>query len=269
MSSLIATNVGIQKEGRWLLRGASLSLESGRVTALVGPNGSGKSTLLRLLCGLWSPTEGRVDLDGKSLAESSPIQIAKRITIVQQSISLRYSFTVREVVEMGRYPHTGRMNAHSDSDQRIVCEAMEKTDIAKLADRHANRLSGGEIQRVLLARCLVTEASTILLDEPTSNLDLEHALDVLHLCRDLSREGKSVVIALHDLSAALRFADEAVVLNEGRLVDVGEASKVLTPNKVQEVFNVQAEKVQSSQGDLGFLFRKQGGDDGIGKTESP
>ncbi|MCA9448802.1 MAG: ABC transporter ATP-binding protein [Candidatus Omnitrophica bacterium] len=254
MSLLQTADVGVMKEGRWLIQGANLAVNEGEVTALVGPNGSGKSTLLKLLCRLWRPTEGTVALDGKDLQTYSAREIAKRITIVQQSLTLRYSFTVLEVVAMGRYPHTGRIGRLSEMDLQIVESAMEKADVLPLADRHANRLSGGELQRVLLARCLATEASIILLDEPTSNLDLSHALDVLHLCRELAHEGKSVAIALHDLSSALRFADQVAVLSSGRVIDSGPTDAVLSPEKIQSVFSVRAERVRASTGQEGFLF---------------
>lgn len=256
MIPLKVVGVGIEKEGRRILRGIDLSLEPGQVAALVGPNGSGKSTLLRLLCGVWSPTEGRVELNGRNLGDHPIRQIARSIALVRQSVSLRYSFTVREVVAMGRYPHTGRVGGLGAADERVVEESMVKTDVAGLADRHANRLSGGELQRVLLARCLATEAPVILLDEPTSNLDLSHSLEVLHLMRGLARGGKSVVVALHDLNAALRYADQAVVLSEGAAIDSGPVREVLTPEKVERVFGVRAEPVRSETGEDGFFFHR-------------
>lgn len=256
MIPLKSVGVGIEKEGRRILRGIDLSLEPGQVAALVGPNGSGKSTLLRLLCGVWSATEGRVELNGRNLADHPIREVARSIALVRQSVSLRYSFTVREVVAMGRYPHTGKVGGLRSVDERVVEESMAKTDVAGLADRRANQLSGGELQRVLLARCLATEAPIILLDEPTSNLDLSHGLEVLHLMQSLARGGKSVVVALHDLNAALRFAHTAVVLSEGSAIDSGPVREVLTPEKLERVFGVRAEPVRSEAGEEGFFFHR-------------
>ena len=258
MSVLSLRDAGICIEGHWLVRNATVQVNPGSLTVFVGPNGSGKSTLLRLLCGLWEPTEGRAELAGKSLGRWRTREIAKRIAYVQQSSQLHYAFTVREVVAMGRYPHERRLRKPDSADAAIVEAAMERTDVTDLAERSVNHLSGGELQRVLLARCLATEADHILLDEPTSNLDLAHALDVLALCQDLARSGRAIAIAIHDLGAAVRYADQAIVLSQGTVTATGPVAEVLTPAKIEEVFRVQAEPVESGSGARGFLFRRGG-----------
>ena len=135
--------------------------------------------------------------------------------------------------------------------------SLRRTDVLDLADRYANHLSGGELQRVLLARCLAAETNYILLDEPTSNLDLSHTFDVLELCRDLAEEGRALVLAIHDLASALRFADRVVVLSKGNVVASGPTREVLTPERILEVFGVRAERVTTGEGIEGFLFARR------------
>ena len=212
---------GIEIDGYWLVRNASLTLRPGRLAVLVGPNGSGKTTLLRLLSGLWQPTEGRALLDGHDLGRIRRRDLARSVAFTPQDTHLAFAFTVYDVVMMGRHPHLGRFEREGGRDRAAVSEAMERADVAHLAGRLVTELSGGERQRVLIARSLATEADTILLDEPTANLDMAHALDVLGLCCNLADEGKTVALALYDLNLAARYAAEFVLVNEGRIAATG------------------------------------------------
>ncbi|MEO5819485.1 MAG: ABC transporter ATP-binding protein [Vicinamibacteraceae bacterium] len=236
--SLAAAGAGLSIAGRWLVRGASVTIEPGRLVALVGPNGSGKSTLLRLLAGVWAPTEGNATLDGAPLARVPRRTLARAVALVPQDTHIAFAFSVREVVAMGRHAHLGRFERERPADQTAIDEAMARADIAAIADRDATELSGGERQRVLIARSLATEARHLLLDEPTASLDVAHALDVLAFCRRLADEGHAVAVALHDLNLARRFATDAVLLREGTVVASGPVDRVLTPGAVGEVFGV-------------------------------
>jgi iron complex transport system ATP-binding protein len=247
---------GIEIDGHWLARNASLTLRPGLLAALVGPNGSGKTTLLRLLSGLWQPTEGRVLLDGQDLDRIRRRDLARRIAFTPQDTHLAFAFTVRDVVMMGRHPHLGRFEREGSRDRAAVNEAMGRADVAHLAGRLVTELSGGERQRVLIARSLATEADTILLDEPTANLDIAHALDVLGLCRKLSEEGKTIALAIHDLNLAARYATEVVLVHEGRIAAKGEPDEVLTESSILEVFGVRAEQVTGRSGERLFLFSR-------------
>jgi len=249
-------DAGINVDGRWLVRGASLSLRSGHLTALVGPNGSGKTTLLRLLGGLWQPTEGSALLDERDVQTIRRREIARRVAFTPQDTHLSFAFTVRDVVAMGRHPHLGRFERESERDRQAVEEAIRRADVAHLTDRLITELSGGERQRVLIARSLATEADTILLDEPTANLDIAHALDVLDLCRKLVEEGKAVALAIHDLNLAARYATEIVLVNEGTVITVGTPEEVLSDAAIREVFGVQTERMAAPGGDMVFLFHR-------------
>ena len=236
--SLVADRAGVEIAGRRLLGEASVTIAPGQLVALVGPNGSGKSTLLRLLGGIWPPTSGAVSLDGVPLSRLRRRDLARAVTLVPQDTHVAFAFTVREVVAMGRQAHLGRFSREGEADRAAIAAAMARADVTALADRDATALSGGERQRVLIARSLATEARHLLLDEPTASLDVAHALDVLTLCRGLADEGRAVAIALHDLNLARRFATDAVLLRQGRVVVAGPVDQVLSPDLVSDVFGV-------------------------------
>ena len=252
--SLRLEQVGKEIDGRWLVRDVSLSIESAQVTALVGPNGSGKSTVLRLLAGLWRPTNGRAAMDGVDLTGMARRLIARRVAFVPQDTHVGFAFSVREVVEMGRHPHIGRFEAPGPKDAAAVEEALDRADVTHLADRLVNELSGGERQRVVLARSLATEAQVILLDEPTSNLDIDHSLETFKLLKDLANEGKAVAVALHDLNAVARWADHAALMHAGRLRDCGPVRDILRDELVESVFGVDVERIRSATGAETLVF---------------
>lgn len=251
--------VGFEAGGSWILRGATLEIRPGELVCVVGPNGAGKSTLLRLMCGLRAPSEGRVTLGDASLEELERQEVARRIAFVPQRAKLAQDFTVEEIVLMGRYPHEGRWTwwkrAGRWSADRLE-HVLEQTDLLGLRHRVTNDLSGGESQRVQLARCLATDAQTIVLDEPTANLDPAHALAVMHLAGELARTGKSVVLALHDLNAAVRFADRVVLMAPGRIVAEGPPDQTLTAERVGEVFSVVVERIEASASRVMVFHRR-------------
>jgi iron complex transport system ATP-binding protein len=246
---------GIRAEGRWLVRGATLQLSEGSLTALVGPNGSGKTTLLRLLAGLWQPSEGRVLLDGCELGRLPRRELARRVAYTPQDTHIEFAFTVRDVVTMGRHPHLGRFEREGAGDRRAVLAAMEQADCLHLADRLVTELSGGERQRVVIARSLATEAQMILLDEPIANLDIRHALETLELCRALVKEGKTVALALHDLNLAARYATEVVLVSAGHIVAAGAPAEVITGGRIQAVFGVHTEPARTATGEVMLFFQ--------------
>jgi iron complex transport system ATP-binding protein len=227
--------------------------------ALIGPNGSGKSTLLRLFAGLWRPDDGEVLLDGKALHSRSRKEIARRIAFVPQDSQIDLEFTVAEIVAMGRYAHRGRFAPQTVADRTAINSAEACCDITRLTGRLITSLSGGERQRVLIARSLVVEPEFILLDEPTANLDIQHALDILKLCRSLAARGKTVVVATHDFNLVTRYATRLALLNAGSLVAQGPRDAVLRPGTIQDVFHVDAEVVSTRAGDPVYVFHQRAG----------
>ena len=255
--SLRLERAGMKIAGRWLVRDVSLAIEPAQVTALVGPNGSGKSTVLRLLAGLWRPTWGRAVMDDADLAGMARRRIARRVAFVPQDTHIDFAFSVREVVQMGRHPHVGRFETPGRQDADAVEQALDRADVTHLADRLVNELSGGERQRVVLARSLATEADAILLDEPTSNLDIDHSLETLKLLKDLATDGKAVAVALHDLNAVARWADHAALMDAGRLKDCGPVRDVLRNELVEPVFGVEVERIRSATGAETLIFHRR------------
>jgi len=256
MSFLATVGLGIRRAGRPILRNVSVEVKPGMVLAIIGPNGSGKSTLLRGMAGLWPPTEGDVLLDGKPLRNFRRNEIARTITYVSQEIRSEFEFLVREIVLMGRYPHRGRFEREKTGDLDVAHEALKRADAFHLADRPMTQLSGGERQRVLIARSLATCAHILLLDEPTANLDLNHALDVLQLCRSLADDGCALAIATHDLNAVYRFVDRVALFESGCLLAQGKPPEVLTPENVERAFRVRPEILAGVDGTPVFLFHR-------------
>jgi iron complex transport system ATP-binding protein len=257
MSTLEAKGVAVQRDGRQILSGVSWRLSSGELQAVVGPNGSGKSTLLRAMCGIWPVSEGAVLLDGQPLGKLPRREISRRISFVPQETGMYFAFTVQEIVAMGRHPHRGRFARETAVDQQAVRTALERCDIAQLSGRLVNTLSGGERQRVLIARSLAVEPEFILLDEPTASLDVEHTLEILDLCRALAKAGQCVVLATHDLNAVARYAASVALVNGGRLVDSGDRERVLSPERLQQVFGIRAEVLSTSDGQPAYVFHRR------------
>jgi iron complex transport system ATP-binding protein len=257
MSWLEARGAAVARGGRRILDRVNLRVEPGVVMAIAGPNGSGKSTLLRALAGIWPVSEGSVALDGEPLDTLKRRAIAQRIAFVAQDSRLDFAFSVAEIVAMGRYPHRGRFEHATPSDRQSVEEAMEWCGVTELRRRTVNTLSGGERQRVVIARSLAVQPDFILLDEPTSNLDVEHAIRILDLCVALSRAGKAVVLATHDLNAVVRYASQAVLIESGRVVFSGPRSEIVTTRTLEEVFQVRAELLASADGSPVYVFHRK------------
>lgn len=255
-AELEVRGAGVEADGRWLVQEATLSLRPQALTAFVGPNGAGKTTLLRLLAGLWQPTAGAVLLGGRFLDSFSRRELARRIAYAPQDTHMEFAFTVRDCIAAGRHPHLGRFDREGAHDRRAIDDAMHRADVSHLAARLVTELSGGERQRVALARSLATEAGIILLDEPVANLDIGHALDLLDLCRELTRAGKTIIVALHDLNLAARYASDLVMLAAGRIIAADTPAAVLTDDRLARVFGVRPERLRTATGEMTFHFRR-------------
>lgn len=227
------SGAGYRTGGAQILIDVSLEIAYGRVLGLVGPNGAGKSTLLALLAGDLAATEGVVEFDGRPISHWSPKALARRRAVLLQSNAVAFSFTGREIVEMGQAPWVG--TARGDDDSAIDA-ALALTDATEFADRRFPTLSGGERARISLARVLVQDTPVLLLDEPTAALDIGHQEDVLRVARSLADEGRAVVAVLHDLSLAAAYADELAMLHHGRLIAYGTPEEVLTSERIGDVY---------------------------------
>ena len=238
---LRADTVRLGYGGRDVVDGVTLDVPTGAVTAVVGPNGCGKSTLLRGLGRLLAPTGGSVLLDGREIGALGTREVARRVGLLPQQPVVPAGVSVLELVERGRHPHHGLLGGWTRADERAVASALERTDLVHLAAEPVESLSGGQRQRVWLALVLAQEVPVLLLDEPTSFLDIAHQLDVLDLVRGLTDDtGTTVVMVLHDLGMAARYADHLVAMRDGRVVAEGRPEEVVTPAVVEEVFGVRA-----------------------------
>jgi len=223
-----------------VVSGVDLRVERGSLVGLVGPNGAGKTTVLRAIKGTLSPDAGEVRLDGDPAESLSAREAGRRVASVPQETSLAFDFRVRQIVEMGRTPHLGRFDGHGPDDERAVREAMDAAGVARFADRAITEVSGGERQRVLLARALAQEAPSLLLDEPTASLDVNHAVRTLELVRRLVDDGRAALAAIHDLDMAARYCDEIVVLANGGVRAGGRPEEVLTAGALRDAFDAEA-----------------------------
>src|SRR5688572_8901210 len=237
-----AHELTIKYDQRVAVAGVSLKLTAGEVTAIIGPNGAGKSTLLRALNGQVRPAAGAVRLDGEAIEKFSRRSIGRRIAVVAQEAELRFPVTVLEFVLGGRYAWASNAGWgwETERDLRVAAEVLAETELTELSGRLMNELSGGERQRAVLARALATEASFLLLDEPTANLDLSHQATLLSLVRNRcdSRQSAALVVT-HDLNLAAHFADRILLMKDGRAVRTGNPHEVLTPNLLRQVFMVE------------------------------
>ena len=225
---------------RPIVRGVTLEVKAGEVVALVGPNGAGKSTLIRVVSGVVAARGGEVHLDGADLLKMTPAQRAKLIAVVPQMIHLPEAFTVGEIVLMGRTPHLPFWAGESKHDCEIAWSAMKRTQTESLVDRRAHELSGGEQQRVVIARALTQEPKVLLLDEPTAHLDLKYQIGVLELARALANEGGlAVLMTLHDLNQAAVYADRVALMQNGEIVARGSAREVFTAEALSSVYGVK------------------------------
>lgn len=233
---LVATGIRVRYDGaaRDALADADIEVRAGEVHALVGPNGAGKSTLFAVLAGDVTPAEGAVSLDGRALASLPPRDLARRRAVLLQESRVSFPFTVEQVVRMGRAPWA--RTPAEDEDDDAVAAALAATDLTPLAQRTVSSLSGGERARASLARVLAQRVDVLLLDEPTAALDLRHQEDTLRLARERARAGAAVAVVLHDLNAALAFADRATLLAGGRVVAAGRPADVLDAQTIGRVY---------------------------------
>ncbi|MFE1955793.1 ABC transporter ATP-binding protein [Streptomyces sp. NPDC059524] len=239
MSRLSARDLTLAYEDRTVVHNLDLAVPDGQVTVIVGPNACGKSTTLRALGRLLKPAGGSVLLDGKALAELPTKKIAQRIGLLPQSPVAPEAITVGDLVSRGRQPHQSWWQQWSEADEKAVTEAMERTDVAALADRNVDELSGGQRQRVWIAMALAQETDILLLDEPTTFLDIAHQVEVLDLVRQLNHDrGRTIAVVLHDLNQAARYADHLVAMKSGRIVAEGPPAEIVTESLVKEVFGL-------------------------------
>src|SRR5512136_908534 len=224
----------------WVLQDISFQMEKGEFVGVIGPNGSGKTTLLKVLYRLLSPQKGEVFYDRVPLKKMSQRDIAKKIAVVAQETYPAFPFRVIEIVLMGRSPYLGHLMFEREKDLEIAKKAMEWTEILPISERPLDELSGGERKRVFIARALAQEPEVILLDEPTTNLDIHHQVEALDLVFSLNREkGLTILMASHDLNLACEYCDRLILLQHGKISHMGPPEAVMTRENIEKVYGCQ------------------------------
>lgn len=238
-SCLSVQQLSCQKGNRFLIRDICFEAKPQSITALIGPNGSGKSTLIKTCLALWPSQTGQVFYGAQNLSTLPSRERAHLTAYVPQQSALKFSLSVQDVVAQGRYMHLHSFFASPKKDQSIIEEALQSVGAYSLKKRLFTQLSGGEQQRVLLARALATQAPVLFLDEPTSSLDIRFAVEMELLFQKIAQQGKILIIAIHDLNCARQFANKIVLLSQGRLFAQGTPAEVLTPENIRSVYHVQ------------------------------
>lgn len=230
--------LGLSREGRDVLRDITLSGEAGQILCLMGSNGAGKTTLLRLLLGLLRPDEGRVLLDGRDLARFGRRERARAMAYVPQRHDAFPPYTVSQIVRLGRLPHTGLMQATTGEDEAVIADALAQLGLDPLRDRPCTTLSGGEYQRVLLARSLAQDATVLVLDEPLSGLDFGHQIRFMELLCTLAGRGRLVVMTAHQPDLVYRYASRVALLENGRILATGAPAEILDAERMSAFYGV-------------------------------
>ncbi len=235
---LSADAITLQYDARTISEDLSVAISDGSFTVIVGPNACGKSTLLRALSRLLPPVRGQVVLDGHSIRNLAAREVARRLSLLPQSSSAPDGITVEDLVARGRYPHQSFLRQWSRADEAAVRTAMAATRITELAGRTVDELSGGQRQRVWIAMVLAQETGILLLDEPTTYLDIAHQIELLDLLAELNRQGRTIIAVLHDLNQACRYASHLIAMRDGRIIAEGAPADIICEDLIETVFGL-------------------------------
>lgn len=239
MKAIQASNIRFSYSKIPVVKGVSLYIEKGEFVSILGPNGSGKSTLLKTLSHVYVPDSGDILLQGEPIENFKRKDIARLVAMVPQDTSMDFEFTVEEVVLMGRHPFMGRFKKESSTDLDLVYEAMDRTNTLEIKDRLITEISGGERQRVFIAKALAQNTQIMLLDEPTSHLDINHQIEVLELLRRLNSEKElAIVLVIHDINLAARYSDRILIMKDGEIIAQGRPEDAITPENIDKTYGM-------------------------------
>ena len=246
-----ANNIHVAFDSTEILKDISIKADSGEIVGIIGPNGSGKSTFLKCIYRVLKPNEGTIWLDEEVMSTMRVKETASKLAVVAQHNQYSFDFTVEDIVLMGRSPYKRALENDNEEDYRIVQEVLKLVEMSDFRDRSFATLSGGEQQRIILARALAQQAQCLVLDEPTNHLDITHQLQTMQIVRKL---GITIIAAFHDLNIAAAYCDKLYVLRDGEVVRYGTPQEILTPTTIREIYDVEVEVVRDKNGRMHILF---------------
>lgn len=249
-------------DGYHAVRGVSFSIPSGMLVGLIGPNGCGKSTMMKCINRMHDPSSGDILIDGESVLNKAPADIAKIVSTVPAELRNSFGLTVYETVMLGRYPYLKNVWWETENDESVVEDALRKFGVLHLQDRQLNMLSSGEMQRVLIAKAYVQEPRLMLVDEPTSHLDMKYKLDVMEYLNAMVKKDMTVLVAEHDISLMARYCDLCIIMKKGEIVAIGKPKEIINPDLIREVYDVDASIGFDDEGELFVLPKRHRKDHG-------
>ena len=246
----------VYEDGYHAVRDVSYKIPSGKLVGLIGPNGCGKSTMMKCINGMHETTSGEILIDGESVIGKPPGEIAKKVSNVPAELQGSFGLTVYEAVMLGRYPYLKNVWWEPEEDENLVMEALEKFGVAHLKDRMLGAISSGEQQRVLIAKAYVQDPRLMLVDEPTSHLDMRYKLDVMEYLKAMVRTDMTILVAEHDISLMARYCDLCIIMKKGQIVDIGDPKEVITEDLIREVYEVEASVGLDRDGEIYVLPKR-------------
>jgi iron complex transport system ATP-binding protein len=260
MNIIETQNVFFAYNTKLVLQDISFNLKQGEFLGIIGPNGAGKSTILRLIFGFLKPTRGMITIFGETITHIEPRQIAKKIAFVPQETHFALNFTVEDIVMMGRYPYLRAFQKENKIDYEARDHALEYTNVQSFRKRMINSLSSGERQRVVLARALAQEPTILILDEPTSHLDLHHQYAIMELLKKLNKEGMSIIVVNHDLNLASLYCERLILMHQGKVFKQGSPGELITERTLKEVYQTEVKVMKHPYKDVPHILLKPKGE---------
>jgi len=251
---LLIENISFSYGRQPVIKNLSSGIENGEFFGIIGPNGSGKTTLIKIITRILKPSSGAIFLDDENIKKIPPGEYAKKVSYLPSGIEISFSYTVEEFVSMGRFPYTGRYGNLSVRDRKTVKDILEKFEISLYGYRKIRELSDGEKQRVFLAQAVVQEPSLLLLDEPTSHLDIGHSFKILDIIKNLNRSGITVISVLHDLNLASEYCTRLLMLKEGEIFSQGRPEEVLTYENIEQVYRTKVLVYKNPRSGKPYVF---------------
>ena len=247
-------NLSFRYEQDWILDDLSISIPRGAFVAVIGPNGCGKSTLLKTICRMLLPQKGTVQIKGKELGKYGHRELAREVAMVHQHTSANFGLTCEEVVMMGRYPYQTTWKWENSEDSRITKECMMYCGVWEFRKRSMSELSGGEFQRLMIAKALAQQTDIVLMDEPVASLDLKYQIEILRLCRQLiSEKGITIIAPIHDINLAMQFSDLTIIMDKGKIVAYGETRETISHINIENLYDIKVKQIYDAEENIYYF----------------